>query len=161
MNQQIPSHSCINTLDYTAMSSNQNSSTANACHLWTIRLAQPLITPQCLPSGRLKAMNFICQYLKPSWLVNAILNCEYKKNVIHYFYLKTPLDHGKKILLPVPTLQANSKFFRPISFPTSCFFVGHCPKFNSSCINLSVTVLILWRNVTETKGPLFQNFKIF
>ena len=45
---------------------------------------------------------------------------------------------------------------KKFSSPFHSFSTVTIPMFNSSCINLIVTVLILQSDVTETKGPLLE-----
>ena len=59
--QHIPSHIRTNTLNYSAVSRNQN---PLLVIYWTIRISQSLIIPLCFLSWRLQAKNFIYQYLK-------------------------------------------------------------------------------------------------
>ena len=62
-----------------------------------------------------------------------------------------------KLTIKLRVVTVEKAFFFKICFfsPPLCFFNGPYSKFNSSCINLIVMVLILRRDMTNTKGPFF------
>ena len=147
MNQHISSTIHTNNFDYTATSSNQNSSSAVSY--------DPILF--IILETSFNVLHF--QYLRSFSLHNSSLRCIFKNGFIHCFYLTTLLYYRKKITLPVPIHQTRSMFYL-FPLPPPIFFRGSLPQvpfliYIYIYIFLSITIFILWRDVTERKGVFF------
>ena len=65
-------------------------------------------------------------------------------------------------MLPAPTLLAYGNLKKNLfSSPLLGFFDGQYPTLTPSDVNFVVTDIILWREVTEKRVPIFRILKYF
>ena len=110
---------------------------------WTVRPAQPHITPLCLPSLRHQVMSFSWQYSKPYLWTNTNRKCVSKRNFTHLLFnnpigpreiniINRPNFSGLRQFFSISFLLSSSWLFRwSISHVYFYWHELHCPWHNS------------------------------